>query len=95
MERLPVGTKEYLIVDVSDRLDNLTTLDGVVITFDVLSEDIEVNPMYESQPASNDGMSVKCLIDTTDWDPDEYSLFIDFIAAPEEPRLGPFKFKVE
>jgi hypothetical protein len=93
MERLPVGTKEYLIVDVSDRLNNLTTLDGTVITFDVNHEN--GTEKYDDEPASNDGMKVRCLIDTTGWEPDEYGLFITIFAAPEQPRLGPYAFKVE
>lgn len=95
MERLPVGTIEYLIVDVSDQLGNLTTLDGTVLTFDVKPEDPAGTPMYTNQPATNDVMKVKCLIDTSTWVPGEYSLFITIHATPEQPRLGPYKFKVE
>lgn len=92
MERLPLGSKEYLVIDVTDRLNNLTTLDGVAMTFDVT--DNEGTSKLSNQPASNEGMRAYCLIDTAGWTPDEYRLTLELTIGAETPRLGPFPFKV-
>lgn len=94
MEEFSEGTIEYFVVDVTDRLNNLTTLDGYDLTFDVKRKDsLEANK-YTNEPATNDGMKILCLIDTTDWDHDTYNLWTKIIATPESPRLGPFEFLI-
>jgi hypothetical protein len=96
VERLPVGTKEFLVVDVSDALQNLSTLDGTVPTFDVIEED--GTPKITAAGGTLDPsrpMAVLCLVDTASWTPAEYRLFVTINAAPEVPRIGPFDFVVE
>jgi hypothetical protein len=95
VERLPLGSKEYLVVDVTDRLTNLTSLDGVPLTFSVT--DNEGAPKITNQSASNLGMKAYCLIDTNLpalWTPDEYRLTLKLSVGSEVPVLGPFAFKV-
>lgn len=95
MERLPLNSKEYLIVNVTDRLKTLTSLDGVTLTYDVT--DNEGTSVIDNQPASSSGMKAYCLIDTTsptEWIPDEYELYLRISLPPENPILGPFAFKV-
>lgn len=93
MERIPAGSKQDLIVDVTDRLGAITDLGSYTVTFDV--KDDEGNAKYTNQTATTDGMKALCLIDTTGWTPDDYDLWLTINASPESPRLGPFPFKVE
>jgi len=96
---MPVGSKEYMIVDVRDRLGNIDTLDGVPITFRVLDDEggerlswtvgVNGNPSDPDQK-----MKAMCLIDTTSWTPDEYDLFVKLDVGVESPILGPFRFVV-
>ena len=90
--RITLGTKEFLVVDVSDKLDNIDDLAGTNATFDVLLEDETV--LLENQTALVDGMRVFCLVDTTAWDEGDYMLYLKFNIAPEIPRLGPLRFSV-
>jgi hypothetical protein len=92
VERLPLGSKEYLVVDVTERLNNLTTLDDIILTFDVT--DNEGTDKINDEPATNQDMKAYCLIDTTGWRPDEYELSLKMIVGVEAPILGPFPFKV-
>lgn len=90
---LPKGTKENLIVDVTDRLENLTTLDGANGTFDVRLKNDGAN--WVTQGAIiNIGMRAFCLVDTGTWDVGTYELFLNFSALPEVPRVGPVEFEV-
>lgn len=95
MEKLALGTVEHLLVDVVDRLQNLTSLDDTNATFDVVRESDEA-VMVTAQPATNIGLTAYCLLDTTTpvdaWTPGEHRLYLNFEALPETPRLGPFKF---
>lgn len=93
MQEYPRGTIEYLVVDVKDRLEAIEDLDAYGLSFDVyFRETGEIK--YENEEAENDGMKIKCLIDTTDWDPGPYQLFTTINATPESPRLGPFEFRI-
>lgn len=101
MQEYPVGTIEYFVVEVTDRLENVEDLDGYTLTFDVRSRDqilTDDDPdyvwKYEDEPATDDVMKIKCLIDTTDWDLGNYLLWATILATPESPRLGPFEFKI-
>jgi hypothetical protein len=91
------GSKEYLLLELNDELETLTTLDGAGLTYDV--QDRAGAPKYTNQAGLNVGMQARCLIDTTSgasppWEEGEYNLYIKFNALPEVPRLGPFKFQV-
>jgi NADP-dependent 3-hydroxy acid dehydrogenase YdfG len=92
VEKLAVGTREYLLVDVKDRLSTLTTLDGLAITFDV--KDRDGTNKYTAAAATNVGMIVRCLVDTAGWTAGKYSLWVNIVVGPETPRLGPFDFEV-
>ena len=96
MDRIVSGTVEYLLIPVVDRLEAVTDLSTLSPFFDVLDKDDAV--MINNLAADNDGMTAKCLIDTTnptDWVSGIYSLYLRFSASPEAPLLGPFPFKVE
>jgi len=97
---LPQGTKEHVIVDIEDLLNNLVTLDGTTPKFDVKNEAGTL--IYTQQAATNQVMRCFCLIDTDTtgptsslWPAGTYRLYIDFTTAPELPRLGPFPFMVD
>jgi hypothetical protein len=93
---LPVGTKEYLIVDVDDLLNNLITLDGTNPRYDV--KDPSGNLKYNQAIATNQVMRLYCIIDTALgglWIAGSYRLYVNFTTAPELPRLGPFQFTVD
>lgn len=93
---LPAGTKEYLILDVTDALGQLATLDGTTPKYDV--KDVANAFKYTQATATNVVMRVYCMIDTMQggaWAAGEYRLYINFTTAPELPRLGPFTFTVD
>jgi len=95
MESITVGTKETLIVDVTDRLGNLTDLSAATPRFDVKDK----NGVFKQQDQVPVvvGMQARCLIDTTaggSWTPGHYFLYVRFTAAPDSPVLGPLEFKV-
>lgn len=101
MEEYAVGTIEYFIVDVADHLFNLTTLDVYNLTFDCRADPPVyagdpplVEWKYKDEPATNDGMKIQCLMDTTDWEVGVYLLWAVIEASPESPRLGPFEFRM-
>jgi hypothetical protein len=102
MESLVQKTIEFLLVDVTDLLTpplNLTDLAGTNPVYDVI--DFNNAFKYTQEPASQDGtnlMRVYCLVNTNLgglWDPGEYRLYVTITTPPEQPRLGPFTFKVE
>lgn len=93
MERLAKGTIENLYIDVKDRLNNLTTLDGLTLTWEVKGDEDE---SIANGPASNDDMLVICgPLNTTTWEQDEYDLYVIIANPPETIRLGPFRFVVD
>src|SRR6266487_4581371 len=95
--RLTLGTKEHLILNVSDRMKNITTLDGTNAQFDVrLKDDPPLSTwIVQNVAVTNIGMTAYCLVDTTGWVEGRYELYIHFSALPEAPRLGPFDFRVD
>lgn len=93
MERLTLGTKEYLVINIIDRLQHITTLDGTSPKFDIRERGSDTWEL-QNQNATTEGMTVYCLVDTSDWNVGTYELFLDFTSAPENPRLGPFDFYV-
>jgi hypothetical protein len=93
---LPQGTKEYLLVDVDDLLDNLVDLSGTTPKYDV--KDAENNLKYNQVAVTQISlMRLYCLIDTNLgglWAAGNYRLYVNFTTTPELPRLGPLTFAV-
>jgi hypothetical protein len=97
MEVLTRGTKEYLVVEITDTLNNLTTLSGADPTFDVVTDDDDETAIVTGQSCIIQDMLALCLMDTTDeaFAEGNYKAFVKFNALPEVPRLGPFRFRVD
>lgn len=95
MIRIPKGSKEFLVVDVEDKLNQLTDLTGTNPTYDVKLRDATSNILTAQTAAIGPGvMQLECLIDTGTWVVGTYDLFVTFNNAPEVPRIGPFEFEV-
>lgn len=92
---LPKGSVEHLIVDISDRLENLTSLAGTNARYDIRARAASTW-IVQSLPATTIGMSAYCLVDTSDsqYTYGRYELYVQFDNLPESPRLGPFEFEV-
>lgn len=92
---LPQGTKEYLVVTVTDALANLASLSGASPRYTVY--DPSNTALYTNTAAIASGMSAKCMIDTTTgtWPPGDYELYLRLDALPEVPLLGPHEFTIE
>lgn len=92
------GTKEYLIVDMTDKLGGLTSLTGTNPRFTVY--DVGNVQWYTNQPASNVGMTAYCLVDTSAahpsglWPAAEYRLSLHFDTPAESPVVEPGRFTV-
>jgi hypothetical protein len=96
LEVLKKGTVEPLIVDLRDRLENITDMATVTnLRFDVLDPD-DVVMMSNATPAT-DLMKVICVIDTTGvgWVNNEYRLYIKYTDGSTSPILLVGKFRVE
>lgn len=92
---IPQGTKEYLIVDVTDALQNLGSLSGASPQYTVYDPD--GTAVLTNQAAVASGMSARCMIDTTTggpWPGGEYELYLRLTAAPEIPLIGPLRFEI-
>jgi hypothetical protein len=96
--QLVQGTKEYLIVDMTDKLGALSSLDGTNPRFTVYNpSNVKI---YDEQTASNVGMTVYCLCDTSAahpsglWPPAEYRLSLHFDTPAESPVVEPGRFTV-
>lgn len=92
---IKIGSTETLLIDVTDKLENLTDLTSAGGQFDVLNKSgafvingsaITVDP---AQP-----LTAQCLVDTSGWPSGHYFLYLRFNASPDSPRLGPLEFKV-
>lgn len=95
MIRIPKGSKEFLIVDVEDRLEQITDLTGTNPTYDVKLRDATSNLLTAQSANIGPGlMQLECLVDTSSWALGTYYLFISFNNSPEIPRIGPFEFEV-
>lgn len=96
METLVTGTKEYLVIKVTDRQEAITDLAPLSPVFDVLDKDD--NYKQTAVAVSANGLEANCLIDTTaggNWASGVYRIFLKFTSLPEVPIHGPFYFKVE
>lgn len=98
MESINIGSKEDLIVDVTDVIQNVDDLTATNPRYDV--KDKAGNFKMTNQVAVVDAikkMRLLCLIDTTAgglWVAGRYFLYVRFTNAPEAPQIGPFEFKV-
>jgi len=93
---LPKGTKEYVVVEVTDELNNLVDLTSTTPKFDVKKEDNSL-VITQATPVIQ-VMKLFCMIDTRTspgtWPAGEYRVYVDFTTAPELPRIGPFPFTI-
>jgi len=90
---IPKGSIEYIPVFVNDRLNNLTDLSAANPSFTIRRESDEQD-IVTNQPGTPVGMTVYCLIDTTNIPKNRYELLVKFANPPEIPILGPFDFEV-
>ena len=101
MQEYPLGTKEYLTVDVTDRLGLVTSLEGYTINYEILFRETQVIAQEGSSSVEGATMTVLSMLDTTTtgyeayvWVVGPYQLYITISASPEAPKLGPFEFKL-
>ena len=92
-----MGTSEYLIVDVTETLGEITELANA--NFDIYDSDYVGKVVDASNDVIVDGMRVKCLIQPVEaWGGrNDYELYLTLTGLPsaEEPWLGPIRFTVE
>lgn len=92
---LPQGTKEYLVVNVTDALATLNTLAGTTPQYRILKPDNTEQLTWTA--ATDQVMKLYCMVDTNLpalWAAGTYKLYCRFTTAPELPVLGPFEFDV-
>jgi hypothetical protein len=95
------GTVEYLPVKIADALAGVSDLAGSSPTYDVVLNDpaeTAVETGLTAQVYNGAGMILLCLINSTlpaYATEGDYNLFVKFNAAPEIPRLGPFRFRID
>lgn len=102
MIQLVQGTIEPIDATVFDLGAVLTTLTGLSPVFDVVPVDPGTDldttpPKYTNQSATNSGMMIICLIDTTNgglWARGKYRLYVSFTYMSQVPKLGPIDFYV-
>jgi hypothetical protein len=94
-EPIPKGSKEHIIVDISDRLNNLSDLTGAGVQFDTRVKDA-ASYIQQNIVATVIGMRAYCLVDTTlaGYVAGRFEMFVHFTNSPESPRLGPIEFLV-
>jgi hypothetical protein len=96
--RVTKGSVQYWPVKVMDAFNALTNLDTADLRFDLYkaeADDTET-PIDLNSSADNNGMYALPLVDTTGaFEAGHYNLYITFVASPQTPRLGPFRFLVD
>jgi hypothetical protein len=103
--RLTQGTKEYVIAEVTDETDQVTTLVGTTPKFDVkvVDTDLAEAAGFVKQSAVNcsvTDMILSALVDTTGgsgitpWPLGRYAIFFYWVIGSETPREGPFDIYV-
>lgn len=87
------GTKQYLLVEVTDVAGVESDLSTRSPKYTV-KDSTEVDTMYNLTTGLAVDMTVYSLIDTTTgtWNFDHYLLWVQFTIAPEVPLIGPFDF---
>lgn len=87
------GTKQYLLIEVTDVAGQVTDLSTRSPKYTVKDSTL-TDTMYNLVAGLAVDMTLYCLIDTTvgTWNFDHYLLWGQFTIAPEAPLLGPFDF---
>jgi hypothetical protein len=92
------GSIETLLIDVTDRTGNLTTLAAAAAQFDVFDRAGNAkmsNVAIQTYVAFP--MRAGCRVDTTLgglWTPGKYYLYLEYTANPDAPILGGLEFNV-
>lgn len=93
------GTKEYFLVNVGDRLEDVADLGPLTPVFSVYDkDDTPKQSAVAADVDTDDKLVAKCLVDTStggNWVSGIYRLYLTLSASPETPVLGPVEFKVE
>lgn len=95
MINVALGTKENVIVDVTDITEVTTTLAAATPTFDVLNAAGGV--LINDQACTINTMTLYCLCDfsnTATFPVGAYRLFVKFTVGSEIPVLGPFNINI-
>ena len=105
MIKIAPGSIEFLACKLTDVLpspDAITSLAGKNPRFDTYADDeaeTHIEGPTSATIATGDAMVALCLITATipSIYPEEgdYNLFLTFDNAPETPRLGPFRFRID
>jgi hypothetical protein len=94
----PQSTKEYVVVEVDDALNNVADLTALTPQFKVLEPDpVDTDKLSWAAVSQVQLMKLFCLVDTslpTPWAAGTYRLFVRFTATPEVPWLGPYEIEV-
>jgi len=95
--QIALGTKQYLLVSVTDMAASITDLSSHSPKYTV-KDDLNV-ALYNLATGSATAMVVYCLIDTNSppagtFAVGHYRLWAQFTISPEVPLLGPFDFYV-
>lgn len=96
MDELIKGSKEYMPVKIADRLNGISTLDGIVINFRVTDDADVPAEIVAWTTCVNQGMIALPLVDTSlnGFAKGKYNLYVRVNVATEVPVLGPFEFMV-
>lgn len=93
------GTKEYMLLTIGDRLEDVIDLNPLSPTFSVYApDDTQKMTNVAAEVDTDNPLILKCLVDTTlggNWASNIYRLYAKLSASPEAPVLGPVPFKVE
>lgn len=91
--RIAKGTKESIVVEVTDENGVVTDLSALSPKYDFLDDANTF--IYNQVAATATGMEMTCLIDASATGPSgllavaHYRLFVGFTVGSEKPRLGP------
>jgi hypothetical protein len=93
--QVALGTKENIVVDVTDITGGTVTLSGTSPNFDVLN--VAGTALISAVAATASVMTLLCLCDfsnTTTFPVGDYRLFVKFTVGTEVPRLGPINIQI-
>ena len=93
------GSKETLVIDLDDALNNLNDLSTVSTEFEVREHDkVTVIQAWSSiQTYVGKPMRAGCLVDTevpSLWPSARYNIYLRWTDNPDTPVVGPFEFSV-
>lgn len=93
-QRISKGSVETLVVELYDRLDEVTDLAANNPRYTVI-EVSTGDTKYTDQAATTDIMNVLCQIDTTTWTEGDYDLFVRLTIGSDTPYLYAGRFRVD